>query len=562
MNSEVSVMINVFVQQGATHISHVQKCLQFYLEHVLFAGKPNAPRSCRAFYRTREDIRSHIQQCIHKDRYNSVDQVNTGRLVQEPRENHRKLLFSALQKAHTEILPPEINADNNILEGIANECEQTLMLCMQTAFMEMAIENYSGDVVCVVCLNATIHFPFFSCDKTPTGYVIVGLLSVQFETSECILVALQIIKSWSMSFDPRGTSEKVSLFYLPSDADKREQWKRAIPRQEAGGFSFDSHHVRVCEKHFDTADVVWNDTFLVKGDVVSLRREKPKLRPDAVPRRFDGVPAYLSKPKPRSRSTRVQPATKRRRLSSPDDIAEEILPCSSTEASQTAVTSAADAAVGIGVYAETACQTEEVVCPIYELLAVKGQLRSTTQRLRRSQMKLAKMTALASRHKKQHTDTQKLSAREKLIFDQCLMKANAKSPTAVSIEGHIKAIRQEMLKAVPNEERVRDSMPRTFKSRRQYIAEERPLLRDLFERYSALASKEIFREFEWLGGHSPVEAITHFAHSHMNALLDLAGYRVEARTHEILDKARASSTEDQGADIQREELLVVSHISF
>ncbi|XP_077525630.1 uncharacterized protein LOC144137583 [Haemaphysalis longicornis] len=81
---------------------------------------------------------------------------------------------------------------------------------------------------------------------------------------------------------------------------------------------------------------------------------------------------------------------------------------------------------------QTACQTEEVVCPISELLAVKGQLRSTTQRLRRSQMKLAKMTALAIRHKRQHTDTQKLSAREKLIFDQCLMKANAKSPTDVS----------------------------------------------------------------------------------------------------------------------------------
>lgn len=90
-----------------------------------------------------------------------------------------------------------------------------------------------------------------------------------------------------------------------------------------------------------------------------------------------------------------------------------------------------DAAVGIGVHAETACQTDEAICSISELLAVKGQLRSTTQRLRRSQMKLAKMTALVSRQKRQHTDTQKLSAREKLIFDQCLMKANAKSPTAV-----------------------------------------------------------------------------------------------------------------------------------
>ncbi|XP_077564017.1 uncharacterized protein LOC144179512 [Haemaphysalis longicornis] len=117
---------------------------------------------------------------------------------------------------------------------------------------------------------------------------------------------------------------------------------------------------------------------------------------------------------------------------------------------------------------------------------------------------------------------------------------------AHSVEGHIKAMKQEMKKAVPNEERLRDSMARTFESRRQYIAEERPLLRDLFERYPALASKEeIFREFERLGGHSPLEALTHVANTHMNALLDVAGNRVEARTHEILDKARESSTEDQ-----------------
>ncbi|XP_077533469.1 uncharacterized protein LOC144145679 isoform X3 [Haemaphysalis longicornis] len=113
-----------------------------------------------------------------------------------------------------------------------------------------------------------------------------------------------------------------------------------------------------------------------------------------------------------------------------------------------------------------------------------------------------------------------------------------------------------MKKAVPNEERSRDSMARTFESRRQYIAEERPLLRDLFERYPALTSKEeIFRKFERLGGHSPLEALTHVANTHMNALL-VAGNRVEARTHEILDKARESSTEDQeGSLLERSERL-------
>ncbi|XP_049511993.1 uncharacterized protein LOC125940213 [Dermacentor silvarum] len=223
----------------------------------------------------------------------------------------------------------------------------------------------------------------------------------------------------------RGTSEKVSLFCLPSDADEREKWKRAIPRQEAGGFTFDSQHVRVCEKHFDATDVVRSDEFVVKGDAVSLQREKVMLRPGAVPRLFEGLPVYLSKPKPRSRSTRIKPAAKRRRLSSPDATGEEILPCSRTETSDRTVAGNKDATV------DAACQTEEVVCSFSELQAVKGQLRSTTQRLRRCQMKLAKMTTVASRQKRLDQEILKLSAREKLIFDQCLMKANAKSATAV-----------------------------------------------------------------------------------------------------------------------------------
>ncbi|KAH7933642.1 hypothetical protein HPB49_014706 [Dermacentor silvarum] len=66
-----------------------------------------------------------------------------------------------------------------------------------------------------------------------------------------------------------------------------------------------------------------------------------------------------------------------------------------------------------------------------ELQAVKGQLRSATQPLRRCQMKLAKMTTVASRQKRLDQEILKLSAREKLILDQCLMKANAKTATAV-----------------------------------------------------------------------------------------------------------------------------------
>lgn len=97
MKPEVSAKINLLMLQGTTSVSQVEKCLQFYVEHVLFAGKQNPPRSCRTFYPTREDIRLNIQSCIRRDRYSSVDQVNTCKLVEELREGpHRELLFSTV----------------------------------------------------------------------------------------------------------------------------------------------------------------------------------------------------------------------------------------------------------------------------------------------------------------------------------------------------------------------------------------------------------------------------------------------------------------------------------
>ncbi|XP_077507903.1 52 kDa repressor of the inhibitor of the protein kinase-like [Amblyomma americanum] len=117
----------------------------------------------------------------------------------------------------------------------------------------------------------------------------------------------------------RGNEEKVSMFCLPSDSDRRVKWKRAIPRQETSGFSFDSPHVRVCEKHFDASDIVRADQWVVDGVVVTSQCDVPKLSPDAVPRIFEGLPAYLSNPKKRrTHSPRQLKVTERRREPSAD----------------------------------------------------------------------------------------------------------------------------------------------------------------------------------------------------------------------------------------------------
>lgn len=72
----------------------------------------------------------------------------------------------------------------------------------------------------------------------------------------------------------KGTTEKVSVFCLPSDGVLRENRKRAIPRQETGDFCFDSKYVRVCEKHFDDSGIIRADEFVVNAEKVSLPRDK------------------------------------------------------------------------------------------------------------------------------------------------------------------------------------------------------------------------------------------------------------------------------------------------
>ncbi|KAH7943579.1 hypothetical protein HPB52_009245 [Rhipicephalus sanguineus] len=71
--------------------------------------------------------------------------------------------------------------------------------------------------------------------------------------------------------------------------------------------NFESKYTRVCANYFDASDIITAYDFNINGDSVSQKRDKPTLKADTVPRIFEGLPSYLTKRKPRSRSSTVQP---------------------------------------------------------------------------------------------------------------------------------------------------------------------------------------------------------------------------------------------------------------
>ncbi|KAH6933437.1 hypothetical protein HPB50_014815 [Hyalomma asiaticum] len=85
---------------------------------------------------------------------------------------------------------------------------------------------------------------------------------------------------------------------------------------------------------------------------------------------------------------------------------------------------------------DTACQTDHVVdCAICAAVQKLGcQLR---QQLRQCQTKLAEFPKKTAKYERQQQSLHRLSDREKLIIDQCVMKANVKSARAVRICSNI-----------------------------------------------------------------------------------------------------------------------------
>ncbi|KAH7956558.1 hypothetical protein HPB52_010632 [Rhipicephalus sanguineus] len=91
--------------------------------------------------------------------------------------------------------------------------------------------------------------------------------------------------------------------------------------------NFDSKYTRVSANHFDASDIITAYDFNINGDSVSQKRDKPTLKADTVPRIYEGLPSYLTKRKPRSRSSTMRPICKRPRESPCEELRASPTPC-------------------------------------------------------------------------------------------------------------------------------------------------------------------------------------------------------------------------------------------
>ncbi|XP_046685222.1 uncharacterized protein LOC124370961 [Homalodisca vitripennis] len=90
----------------------------------------------------------------------------------------------------------------------------------------------------------------------------------------------------------------VNVFSFPKDPETFRTWLRAIHRDSCEVTS----NSRVCIKHFDERYIIKEDTVTrPDGTILTVKRDRLKLRNDAVPTIFENLPNYIGKDLPAER---------------------------------------------------------------------------------------------------------------------------------------------------------------------------------------------------------------------------------------------------------------------
>ncbi|KAL3193831.1 hypothetical protein MRX96_000119 [Rhipicephalus microplus] len=246
MDKSVAERIQMMAGDGITSVSDVKKCLHYFVQDVLFANKEKPDSSCRAFFPTHRDISNQIQAVLKKDRFSTVDKEIAIILIEKIWGEQTE--SSVVYRPYAARSFVSSSDSDNVEEGVASECEDTLLFCFQTKFIRSMLKKYGGSVVSLDATHKTSDYAlllFLLVVKTPSGYTPAGVFIIQFKTAHCIAEALDVFKQWCDNYSPQYWMVDYSKAEISAikqvfpesqisicDFQRLQVWQRRLRRKE------------------------------------------------------------------------------------------------------------------------------------------------------------------------------------------------------------------------------------------------------------------------------------------------------------------------------------------
>ena len=194
MNPVISKKIESLVREGTVDGHTIQGVLKEYVNTTM---RDNLPCSTdRPYYSTVTDINNHVTKAKSTLQLSKLDQQNLYLKVQEwkkanPESNH--------------FFRPFKNPQGDEHTGVCNDSESLLWVHQEKWQRDLLI-RYGKTLSLIDATYKTTKYDlplFFVCVRTNTRYMIVAEFIVQSESAENILEALNIIKQWNPTWNPK-----------------------------------------------------------------------------------------------------------------------------------------------------------------------------------------------------------------------------------------------------------------------------------------------------------------------------------------------------------------------
>ena len=272
------------VYAGITNITEIKRSLKLHVTEAILPYIRETPSvTNRAFYPLDSDIHNHVSLAKRALQFSRLDQDNVKQLM--------VLNWKLKHPSLSSFFQPYKSANNdayNAMAGISitdsslseidcftgkgdiptidtcstleeEHCiEQPLLLVLQEEWQKKILERYGNTICLIDATYKTTQYDlplFFICVRTNVSYIVVAEFIVQSEESDQIKKALQILKSWNPTWNPR--------FFMSDYSEAELLALEAV---------FPSVHVYLCDFHREQCWERW-----VKNSKHGLTKEDAQI---------------------------------------------------------------------------------------------------------------------------------------------------------------------------------------------------------------------------------------------------------------------------------------------
>ncbi|XP_014679414.1 PREDICTED: uncharacterized protein LOC106819281 [Priapulus caudatus] len=183
MDKRVLNYLRDMVREGVSTVLEMKRHLCWFVKNM-FAGRELPPRTNRAFFPTKADIRAHMCRAKQKMKFSTVDQENLTKIIERWEQ----------EPGHNIFYRPSLEDDDD-----------DLLFIYQTDSQRRLLELYGNELAFLDATYKTTRYSlplFFVVVKTNIDYQVVATFITESEREDAIREALKILAEWNPDWKP------------------------------------------------------------------------------------------------------------------------------------------------------------------------------------------------------------------------------------------------------------------------------------------------------------------------------------------------------------------------